>query len=63
LKQESKSIVFVSHAVPTIQSFCEKTLYLLRGEVKAYGPSSESINKYLADIEEGTLITSEIVPT
>jgi ABC-type polysaccharide/polyol phosphate transport system ATPase subunit len=63
LKQEGKSIVFVSHALPTIQSFCEKTLYLLRGEVRAYGPSSESINKYLADIKEGSLITSQIVPT
>jgi lipopolysaccharide transport system ATP-binding protein len=63
LKQEGKSIVFVSHSLDLIQSFCEKTLYLLRGQTRAYGPSSESINKYLADIKEGSLITSQIVPT
>jgi len=63
LKGEGKSIVFVSHSLGTIQSFCEKTLYLLHGQVRAYGPSSESINKYTADIKEGTLVTNQIVPT
>ena len=63
LKREGKSIVFVSHDLTTIQSFCEKTLYLLRGEIRAYGPSNESINKYLKDIKEGTLIPGQIVPT
>ena len=63
LKQEGKSIIFVSHSLQTIQSFCQKTLYLLHGQVRAYGPSSESINKYLTDIKEGSLITSQIIPT
>ena len=63
LKQGGKSIVFVSHALPTIQSFCEKTLYLLRGQMRAYGPSSESINRYLTDIKEGSLITNQIGTT
>lgn len=56
LKQEGKSIIFVSHSMQMIESFCEKTLYLLRGGIRAYGPSNESINKYLEDIKEGTLI-------
>lgn len=62
LKQKGKSIIFVSHDLPRIQSFCEKTLYLLRGQMRAYGPTNESINKYLADIKEGSLITNQIVP-
>ena len=63
LKRDGKSMVFVSHGLSTIQSFCEKTLYLLRGQVRAYGASSESINRYLTDIKEGTLITNQITPT
>jgi ABC-type polysaccharide/polyol phosphate transport system ATPase subunit len=64
LKQEGKSIILVSHSLQTVQSFCEKTLYLLRGGIRAYGPSDESISKYLEDIKEGTLIPpTHIVPT
>ena len=63
LKQDGKSIVFVSHSLEMIKGFCEKTLYLLGGGIRAYGPSNESINKYLEDIKEGTLIPSQIVPT
>ena len=62
LKQEGKTIVLVSHSLPIIESFCEKTLYLQRGEIRAYGPSNESISTYLKDIKEGGLITSPIVP-
>jgi homopolymeric O-antigen transport system ATP-binding protein len=61
-KQEGKSIILVSHDLPRIQSFCEKTLYLLHGQMRAYGPTSESINKYLIDIKEGSPFTSQIVP-
>lgn len=62
LKRMGKSIVLVSHDLPTIQSFCEQTLYLLQGQVRANGPTGESINKYLADIKEGTLIRNQIGP-
>jgi ABC-type polysaccharide/polyol phosphate transport system ATPase subunit len=62
LKQEGKSIVFVSHSLPMIESFCEKTLYLLKGRIRAFGPTKGTIGRYMADIKEGNLITSQITP-
>jgi lipopolysaccharide transport system ATP-binding protein len=49
-KKEEKSIVFVSHSLDLIKSFCEKTLYLLNGEPKAFGPSEEVTSRYVADM-------------
>jgi teichoic acid transport system ATP-binding protein len=40
-KNEKKSIVLVSHSMQLVKSFCEKTLYLLAGEPRAFGPSEE----------------------
>jgi ABC-type polysaccharide/polyol phosphate transport system ATPase subunit len=53
-KKEEKSIVFVSHSMDLIKSFCEKTLYLLNGEPKAFGPSEEVINRYVEDAKSST---------
>jgi len=50
LKKEKKSIVLVSHNMNLIRSFCEKTLYLLNGEKKAFGPSEQATDTYLEDV-------------
>jgi lipopolysaccharide transport system ATP-binding protein len=49
-KKEEKSIVLVSHAMDLIKGFCEKTLYLLNGETRAFGPSEEATHRYLEDM-------------
>jgi lipopolysaccharide transport system ATP-binding protein len=49
-KKEEKSIVLVSHSMDLVRGFCEKTLYLLNGEAISFGPSEESIHRYLEDI-------------
>jgi lipopolysaccharide transport system ATP-binding protein len=49
-KKEKKSIVLVSHNMDQVRDFCEKTLYLREGEVRAFGPSEEAINRYLEDM-------------
>jgi lipopolysaccharide transport system ATP-binding protein len=53
-KKEEKSIVFVSHSMDLIKSFCEKTLYLLNGEPRAFGPSEEVTSRYVADMTAST---------
>lgn len=50
-KKEKKSIVLVSHSMDLIKEFCEKTLYLLNGEMRAFGPSEEATNRYLEDMK------------
>lgn len=49
-KKEEKSIVLVSHSMDLVKSFCEKTLYLLNGESRAFGPSGEVTDRYVADM-------------
>jgi lipopolysaccharide transport system ATP-binding protein len=52
-KKEDKTIVLVSHNMGLIEDFCERSLYLLKGEVKAFGESNEIIQKYLDDVNQG----------
>jgi ABC-2 type transport system ATP-binding protein len=55
-KKMNKSIVLVSHSMQLVRDFCEKTLYLANGEMKAFGPSEEVTNQYTQDviISQGT---------
>jgi lipopolysaccharide transport system ATP-binding protein len=48
-KKQGKSIVLVSHSMGLINDFCEKTIYLSNGEIRAFGPSREATDKYVAD--------------
>jgi lipopolysaccharide transport system ATP-binding protein len=49
-KKMNKSIVLVSHSMELVRAFCEKTLYLANGEVKAFGSSEEVTNRYTRDV-------------
>jgi len=53
-KKENKTIVLVSHGMGLIREFCEKTLYLLRGEARAFGPSESVVSLYLEDLTTAT---------
>jgi ABC-2 type transport system ATP-binding protein len=48
-KKEKKTIVLVSHSMGLVREFCEKTLYLLNGEVRAFGSSETATARYLED--------------
>lgn len=52
-KKDNKTIVFVSHSMDLIEDFCERTLYLLEGEVRAFGESKETIQHYIDDVNQG----------
>lgn len=56
-KKEKKSIVLVSQNIATVKSFSEKTLYLLNGETRGFGPSEEVTNRYLEDLKHSTAPT------
>lgn len=49
-KRQGKSIVVISHNMSVTNSFCEKGLYLLNGEPRAFRPSHEATKQYLEDI-------------
>lgn len=50
-KKQRKSIILVSHNMDLIKDFCEKTLYLVHGEARAFGPSGDVTSRYIADIQ------------
>ena len=54
-KKEKKSIILVSHSMDLVKSFCEKTLYILNGETRAFGPSEQTTNRYLDDMKTSKL--------
>ncbi len=46
LKGLSKTIVMVSHSMPIIQRFCDKTLWLNEGRIMAFGETNRVVKEY-----------------
>lgn len=49
-RREGRTIVFVSHGLETVRLLCDQAIWLDHGMPKAYGPASEVIDAYLADV-------------
>lgn len=43
-----KTILLVSHILPTVKKLCPQALWLEKGKIKMLGSSKEVVNKYLA---------------
>jgi lipopolysaccharide transport system ATP-binding protein len=48
LRRRDVTIVFVSHALESVRSLCERVIWLDHGRVMADGPAGEVIDRYLA---------------
>lgn len=46
LKDRGRSVLFCSHSLYLVTSFCEKTLWLRHGKVEGYGNSKEVVEAY-----------------
>lgn len=46
LKEQGKTIVFISHALPQVRSFCDKAMWIEGGMLKEYGEINEVCNHY-----------------
>jgi ABC-type polysaccharide/polyol phosphate transport system ATPase subunit len=46
------SIVFVSHNLDTVQSLCNRAVYLRRGQVMVHGASVDAVRHYLDDLNQ-----------
>jgi lipopolysaccharide transport system ATP-binding protein len=51
---EGRTVLFVSHALPSVQGLCHTGLWLRGGQVMFYGPVGEAISKYVADASLST---------
>lgn len=50
-KAEKKTILFVSHALGLVKEFCEKTLFLSKGEMISFGPTIDVISQYTGNTQ------------
>jgi ABC-type polysaccharide/polyol phosphate transport system ATPase subunit len=55
LRQEGKTIVFVSHDLASVARFCDRAALIQRGRLSALGPPDEVIEDYLATEHVGVL--------
>ncbi len=46
-KKQGVTIVFVSHAMETVKSFCDRTIYLNHSKIVGDGESKKIVNEYL----------------
>lgn len=51
LKEEGKTMVFVTHSLGTVKEFCNRAVWLKDGEIKMDGNPEEVIEKYLEEIK------------
>jgi len=50
LRQMGKTIIFVSHALETVRTLCDRAVWLDHGQAKLVGAAGEVIDAYLADV-------------
>jgi lipopolysaccharide transport system ATP-binding protein len=65
---EGRTVIFVTHTLSLIQTFCKEAMWLQAGRMEAYGPVHEVIEKYLASLNNsgnylpGTLFEINLEP-
>ncbi len=52
LKREGKTIIFISHGLQQVKSFCDTALWIEAGELKEYGEVKAVCKKYATFVEE-----------
>jgi len=50
-KAEKKTIILVSHALDLVKAFCEKTLFLSRGEMINFGETETVVGEYVRRVQ------------
>lgn len=53
LLDQSGTIVFVSHALPSVAEFCDRVLWLDSGRVRMVGPADEVVKAYRQNTKSG----------
>jgi ABC-type polysaccharide/polyol phosphate transport system ATPase subunit len=58
LLDEAGTIVFVSHALPSVAEFCNRTMWLDRGQIRTMGESEDVVEEYRAEVTQARAQTS-----
>lgn len=49
LANSGRTVIFVSHSLPTIQNICHKAILIENGKIKSIGETQKVINQYIPD--------------
>jgi ABC-type polysaccharide/polyol phosphate transport system ATPase subunit len=60
VNQQGRTVLFVSHNLPTLKAFCKKGILLNQGKVVVEGSIGEAVDEYLSLHREGEKITESI---
>jgi len=52
-RREGRTIVFVSHDLPTVLKLCDRALWLDHGRTRAMGPTADVVERYLESVSIG----------
>ena len=52
-RSEGRTIVLVSHSLPTVHTLCSEAIWMEDGAVREAGPAKEVVGSYLADVHSG----------
>ena len=53
LLDRAGTIVFVSHALPSVADFCDRAAWLEHGKIRAIGPAAEVVEQYRTAVHAG----------
>lgn len=53
LTQTGTTLLFVSHDIATVKAYCQRSIYLANGKMKAMGSASDMVEHYLLDMRDG----------
>ena len=51
ITKEGRTVLFVSHNLPSVANLCKKAILLEKGEISSYGKPSDVIGRYLSAIQ------------
>ncbi|MCX5699127.1 MAG: polysaccharide ABC transporter ATP-binding protein [Candidatus Omnitrophica bacterium] len=62
LTKEGRTLLFVSHNIPTLRALCSRAILLDRGKLLASGETAAIISQYLSDRHETANAAVEFIP-
>ncbi|MBA2735010.1 MAG: ABC transporter ATP-binding protein [Acidobacteria bacterium] len=54
IRQQGRTILFVSHSMPAVSRLCKRVIWLDKGRIKSDGAANEVVNDYLSECWKAT---------
>ncbi|MBE0568174.1 MAG: ABC transporter ATP-binding protein [Deltaproteobacteria bacterium] len=58
MRNSGKTVIFVSHHMPSVENLCPRVIWIDKGEIKRDGPGTKIIEEYLSQYDVNTMDNS-----